>query len=655
MTPTRRTTTPVLAAGVVTVLTSGIVALVLRNGTSWSTLVDSYQVNSMVWSLAMGGIGVLVLRETPVNRLGPIFVSLSVLGLSQVLADELARTMTGDGEVRQWVAWWAQLFVPLVLGFLLLPLLYPDGVVFSSRWRMPARIGLVAAGVASLAYAVNPGVSEEFAPAVSSPLNLGIPEGLSVGLMVAGSLTVLAVGIGSLVSQVTGMRRAELPQRRRVAWLLAGFLLFVASFAAGVPLASLSIQLAALACLGTGIVRYQLFDIETVLSRSLVYLFVLIVSMVAALVAAWLMGSRSGVGVGPALVAAVTALVLAAAFGRLKAGVDRLLFGRRPDPMQSLYVLGERLGGALDPEAALPTTVTTLREALRLPYAAIVLEGEHGPAAVDGVPAGGTVQFPLEYAGRTVGQLALGLRKGERDLPPADRRLVATFARQAAVAAHAAQTTRDLRRSRERLVAAREEERRTVRRDLHDGVGPALAGIALGLESARVAADCGEADPVLMAELHEQSLHCLEEVRELARDLRPAALDELGLLTALRQHADAVTRLSGGRPVVEFEGPALLPVLSAAVEVAAYRIVQEALSNVSRHAAAGNCRVLLHTDGDLVVEVSDDGRGTRPQRAGVGLDSMRERAEELGGSCTVTFRAGLGTTVRAVLPVGVPA
>jgi signal transduction histidine kinase len=210
---------------------------------------------------------------------------------------------------------------------------------------------------------------------------------------------------------------------------------------------------------------------------------------------------------------------------------------------------------------------------------------------------------------------------------------------------------RALQRSREELVTLREEERRRIRRDLHDGLGPALAGIALGLDAVGRIAEQDPPEAGALAEQLKREVHAsLSDVRRLVEDLRPPALDQLGLVGALRQQADRLSEREADLHVeVSAEG---LPPLPAAVEVAAYRIATEALNNVSRHAAARQCQVRFTMDDEaLTVEVEDDGVGLRePRRAGVGLTAMRERATELGGSCSVTA-SGRGTRVRASLPV----
>jgi signal transduction histidine kinase len=249
-----------------------------------------------------------------------------------------------------------------------------------------------------------------------------------------------------------------------------------------------------------------------------------------------------------------------------------------------------------------------------------------------------------------VADLVIGVPAG-RELTTADRRLLDDLARQAAVAVHAARVTAALRQAREWLVTAREEERRRLRRDLHDGLGPALAAVAAQAEAARdLAATRPDLSQTILNDLITQAQAATTDVRRLVYDLRPPALDDLGLAGALRAQAGRLSQ--PGRLTVVLAADAL-PELPAAVEVAAYRIVQEAAANVVRHAQATSCRITLRPEaGCLYVAVADDGRGL-PEllQAGVGLQSMRERAEELGGQLGLTSTAGLGTIVSAWLPL----
>jgi signal transduction histidine kinase len=208
----------------------------------------------------------------------------------------------------------------------------------------------------------------------------------------------------------------------------------------------------------------------------------------------------------------------------------------------------------------------------------------------------------------------------------------------------------DLQRSRERLIAAREEERLRLRRDLHDGLGPTLAALVfkIGLIRASAQRDPEKTDR-LLRELGGETKGAIDDIRTLVYGLRPPALDELGLVGAVREQAALLSETAEFEIAVESPD---LPELPPAVEVAAYRIVTEALTNVVRHARATECRVSLQLDGGLVLEVADDGVGLADgARMGIGLRSMRERAAELGGSFAVDREAGGGACIRVRLPV----
>jgi signal transduction histidine kinase len=212
---------------------------------------------------------------------------------------------------------------------------------------------------------------------------------------------------------------------------------------------------------------------------------------------------------------------------------------------------------------------------------------------------------------------------------------------------------RDLQASRNAAITAIEEERRRLRRDLHDGLGPTLSGVAFATDAARnqLTGDPAAAD-ALLEKLRADTSEAIAEVRRLVEGLRPPALDELGLLGAVRQHA-ATLHADGGAPLqITISAPEPLPELSAAAEVTAYRIVVEALTNVARHAAATTASVELSVNGDdLRLSVQDDGRSSSTWRPGVGMSSMRERAEQVGGTLSARSRAD-GGRVEARIPLG---
>jgi signal transduction histidine kinase len=290
----------------------------------------------------------------------------------------------------------------------------------------------------------------------------------------------------------------------------------------------------------------------------------------------------------------------------------------------------------------------------------VAAAGDAGDAAV----AGRVERWPLTYQGTPVGHLAASPRRGEPAFDERDRRVLADLARQAGPAVRAEALTADLLDSRQRLVTAREEERRRLRRDLHDGLGPMLTGLGLNLDAARTALaaarradgpaapDVARADE-LVARAKEASSQVITDLRTMVYDLRPPALDDLGLAGAVKVHAE---RLGTGTGLQVELHAGELPDLPAAVEVAAFRTAVEAIANAVRHGDARRCSVRLATSGaQLVLEVTDDGRSAGEWRPGVGLTAMRERAEELGGTLAAGPSAAGGlVAARFPLPVDDP-
>lgn len=425
-------------------------------------------------------------------------------------------------------------------------------------------------------------------------------------------------------------------------------------------------------CVAMAILRYRLWDIDRLINRTLVY------GALTASVVAFYILLVDGLGSllqarGSALVALVATGLIAVFVQPLRAylqrGVNHLLYGERHEPYRVLTHLGQRLEGTLSPDAVLPTIVETVAHALKLPYVALAVQQDGTPAlvAVSGPPGIPTLMLPLVYRGEHVGQLLLSPRAPGETFTPDEQRLLADLARQASVAVHtvrlhtqALQLGADLQQARERLVSAREEERRRLRRDLHDGLGPQLASQTLTLDAARklLRRDPATAE-LLLAAASAHAQDAIVDIRRLVYDLRPPALDELGLVGALRTQE---TQLAPTGLRLTLDAPARLPPLPAAVEVACYRIVQEALTNVARHAHAHTCTVRLflcegeaaptETGHALCVEIGDDGLGLpSAPSAGVGLRSMRERAEELGGHCRIVSSPHQGTRVSARLPL----
>jgi len=487
--------------------------------------------------------------------------------------------------------------------------------------------------------------------------------------MLQGVIVVPALLIGMLLS-ARAYQRASPDTQRQLRWALVGagsaavvglLLMFVPQLLLGRPLLPwTAIGLIALPMpigLALAIARHRLFDIELVVNRTLVYGGLTLAILAIYTLSVLFIGAVVPQGAGfPAALLATGLAAVAALPARdvLQRSVNRLMYGDRDDPYRALARLARRLESTLEPMAMPAAIVESVAEALRLPYVAL----EIGPpgavelSAVRGEPVGEPLSLPLVYGAEPVGRLLFAPRAAGEALSTGDMRLLDDLARGAGAAVHSVRLTLDVIRSRERLVAAREEERRRIRRDLHDGLGPTLAAIGMRAELAAETAARDGAAAQTLRELNGEVTRALADVRRLVEGLRPPALDELGLIGALSLQAERL----GSPPAFDVAADQPLPELPAAVEVAAYRIAVEAMTNAARHAAASRCRVVVAIGGEsrpeLRLEVVDDGRGLPVQpRPGIGLASMRERAAEVGGSISIDGGRAGGTAVVAHLPI----
>jgi signal transduction histidine kinase len=360
------------------------------------------------------------------------------------------------------------------------------------------------------------------------------------------------------------------------------------------------------------------------------------------------------------LASLLAAGVVAVLFQRLREYFQRtvspLLFGDRDDPYAAVSRLSRRLGATLASDAVLPAVLTSVRDALKLPYAAILVrrDDDLAVAAASGVPTTAPLCLPLLYQGESLGELRVAPRAPGEGWTGAERRLLADLAGQAGIALHAVRLTGDLQLAREKLVLAREEERRRLRRDLHDELAPTLAALSLTTAAARdlLKPDSAAAGDLLQ-DVQSGIRRAVGDIRRISYELRPPVLDELGLVAAIRERAARLEGAGGEEALqVTVEAPEHVPSLPAATEVAAFRIVQECLMNVVRHAQATHCVVRLSLGHGLQIEVIDDGIGRLTDaRPGVGVRSMRERALELGGEFVIEQRSPTGTRIYARLPL----
>ena len=645
----------------------------------------SHQFFTPVLTITYCVVGVLVASRHPRNPIGWMFCVTGLLSAVNMLAagyslyDQLVVTtgvMPGGS-----LAWWLDLWLWIpntMLPFTFLLLLFPNGRLLSARWRPVAWAAALGTAMITLAVALSPEPSK--ALGITGPNPFGIPDAAPVmNALIAASAPLILVGVfGSIASVAVRYRRAVGVERAQVKWLVyAGVFVIVGNLVGGIawfiapgdPSAlefSIVMTFATLVGIvlatGVAILRYRLWDIDVIINRTVVY------GSLSALVILGYVVIVGGLGLvlqaeGSLPIALVGTGIIAISFqplrDRLQRGVNRLMYGERDDPYAVLGRLAQRLEVVVASQSVLPTIAETVAEALKLPYTAITLkQGDcfetaaeyRRAAAPEHKSEDGREILSLVYQTEIIGQLILAPRAPGEPFSEIDRRLLETIARQAGVAAYNVRLTQDLQHSRERLVTTREEERRRLRRDLHDGLGPVLASMSFKLDAVHNLADRDpNAVKKIAAELKSQMQDALADIRRIAYNLRPPALDELGLVGALKEHIASCNQAQ--RVQITLEAPEV-PLLPAAVEVAAYRIALEAMTNVSRHAGARHCYVRLSLPGDLCVEVIDDGHGLPSAvRAGVGLRSMRERAEELGGSCRAEVLPQGGTGVMARLPL----
>lgn len=457
----------------------------------------------------------------------------------------------------------------------------------------------------------------------------------------------LAVGVGGLVGLSWAWTSGSLPAAQRGSPLLAA----VAQISTYAVVAAVPI------CIGVAVARYRLFGADALIRRSLVYAgtaAVLVLTYVGVVVL--LGGVLPGTGTHALAATVAVALAVVPVRDRLADAVGRRFYGDRDEPAIALRRLSARLADAGSPESMVQRLADEVATGLRLPRVEVWLADL--PAAVSGADATRpATSLPIRYDGHQVGELRVVPRAGEDRLEPQDLRLLTEVVDRAGAVLHAERVTRDLRHSlndladsRRRLVAAQEQERARIQRDLHDELGPALAGVQLRLEAAlgRLGADTGWLVTELET-LHRLVRECGTEVRSIVHGLRPVALRQLPLRTALEEHCREVTRASGMAVTLEAAPTAVGPELEEAV----YRIVRESLHNAHRHGRAHHAAVrIVHEGARLVLTVTDDGRGPGcAADAGTGVAGMRARAEGLGGSFALIPGAAGGAEVRVALPI----
>ncbi|WP_344968162.1 sensor histidine kinase [Streptosporangium fragile] len=539
-------------------------------------------------------------------------------------------------------------------GFLtvLLPLFSPDGRLPSRRWRpvVALTVIMMAVGIVNATFRSAAGYTQYPWPRViPNPLGVDAFAPYATPVHHSTSQAIVGLAVIALVSLVLRFRRAGPVLRRQIAWPLSAFAVHIAFLLLGQEMWLVGTLWSVMLPLSIAFsaMRYRLYGIDTVVSRTFVA-----AGLITIISAVYAVGAVAGLAlsgydrIGGLVAALFAGVIFHPLRQRLRTLVDRLMYGTHGDPRAFAARLAREVRDT-EPANALAAVAAVVKDGLSVTGVAVEVYEPGARQVQVGLLNPAPREIPLVWHGEPVGRLLLGSPGPRRFAAAHNDRLIAVATPYVADVAHAVRMTADLQRSRERILAAREEERRRLRRDLHDGLGHALTDMAMSINMARISLRTAPASADrLLLELRSGMDAVSQEIRELVYGLRPPTLDDLGLAGAVRALAVEGTP----RVAVEIEGD--LANLPAAVEVAAYRIAQEALTNVRKHAGARSAVISLVRGESLVVRVQDDGHGLpEGPRSGIGLVSMRERAAELGGTCVIGPAPGGGTVVEAVLPL----
>jgi signal transduction histidine kinase len=658
-----------LAAGAAALSVAGVVIAAALPG-YFATFVAGHLLINASIGVAYATLGSVIVWARPRNPIGWLLIAAAWLGGGLAAFGEPYGVLAVRGHSAPAAAWMGWLggwswSVAFLLGPTVILSLWPSGRA-TGRLRWLVIASAVAIGVVAVGYALSPDAMTEPVRQLGHPLKWRYGDVIAF----AGFPLLVVCLFGSLGAAVARLWRSVSPEREQLGWYLA---VTVAVFVCSVTLSSqvnTVIQPLLILTLGFALLWHGLFDLRLVLRRTLVYGVLTGCVAVAYAVVTAVLSARMPHGPLSALVAAaVVAVGLIPLRDLLQRGADRVVYGGRRDPVRAVAQVGA--GMTRSGEALLPAVAAAVAEALRSPQVVITdtagrMLARHGDPAVGAAPH----MEALDHQGAPQGTLSVVARTAGEPLDRADRRLLEALVPQVALAVRATALTAQLQRSRNQVLAAAQQERERLRRELHDGLGPALGGLALGLEAAESLLDDHTGDHTtghgvgpgigrgvdhaaarqILARTRAEARTAVIEIRRIIDDLRPDILDELGLIDALRRHAQLVT--AGGQLSVHIDAAnhEAAPAVDSRTELAAYRIAMEAITNTIRHSGARTCTVRLSITDTLDLDISDDGCGIPDHpRDGVGLTSIRQRVTACGGTATITGTTN-GTRLHIRLP-----
>ena len=655
---------------------------------------------AMMVFLGWIAVGTTIVWRQPRNWAGWLFVLIgSLLPVLSLLAALVVHGLKVRPGAIPLVGLWVWIDEFLLYPIALLPLLfllYPDGHLPGRRWRW-AVVGLVGGtALAFVAFLLRPGPFNSLRGdgiLYVNPLGIdGFGATASV-LITIGAITALACAVSSAVGLVMKYRRSDGPERQRMRWLVlvgeiaagavvAMFLLAPLGAVLGIedidtlPIFSILFGLAGFtlifgipAAYLIAIFRHGLWDLNLVIRKTVVFGllagFISLLYVVVAVLPLAVIGSGDGSSLLPFAATILLALFFQPVRQRARRFADRVVFGERATPYEVLSEFSSRLGEAYATDDVLPRTAQILADATggRAAFVWLRVGSELRPAASwpegelpaaramrDGLPAFAEDEHVVEvrHQGELLGALSV-LMPANDPMDPTRERMVRDLAGQAGLVLRNVRLIEELRASRQRLVAAQDEERRKLERDLHDGAQQQLVALTVQLKLARAVMDRDSAKAGEMLDaLQGTAVDALEDLRDLARGIYPPLLADQGLAAALGSQA----RKAAVPTTVEGDG---LGRYARDVEATVYFCSLEALNNVAKYANATHARILLvQEDGELIFEITDDGTGFDPSTNGygTGLQGMADRLDAIGGSLRVTSEPGTGTMVRGRVPVG---
>ena len=541
---------------------------------------------------------------------------------------------------------------------------------------------LVAAGIAFTSYVITPGPLNnfvDFGVLYMNPLALPIPYPVAATVTGIVGMVGLALAIATIFGVRGRFKRVTGEERQQLRWLvfvtslagamfgvivLTGLLMDLVFHAGDSPVADVLFGLlAAVIVIGVpgayliAILRYHLWDLDVVIRKAVVFAFVAgaltIVSLsVVLLIPVFVVGTGLTAWERALFIVGVAIGTLFGLLRRLaRRFADRVVYHTRATPYEVLTEFGGRVGETYSTEDVLPRMAQILASGAGASSARVLLAvgAERREAASFGDANGSPdLVVPVVHQGEELGALEVTMPAND-PLDPGREKLVRDLAAQAGPVLRNVRLIEDLRASRQRLVAAQDEERRKIERNLHDGAQQQLVALAVQLKLLeQTAGKDADRDKQLAAKLGSQANAALEDLRDLARGIYPPLLADKGLAAAL----EAQSRKAAVPTEVDADGIARYP---REIESTIYFCVLEALNNVAKYAHATSARITLaQHDGHLTFEVRDDGDGfdADATRGGTGLQGMADRLDAVGGSLTVMSTPGDGAVVGGRVPIG---